>query len=120
MEDDAAHVNCGGDWHIPTKAQVKELLDNVPNEWVENYNGSNISGRVFTATNGNSIFFPESGFFKHNSSDLNKTITYIQSSDLNQGYFGANDGPLAMDSTRCYLSSCWRCYGCSVRGVLDS
>ena len=29
LEDDAANKNMGGDWHIPTPEQIKELRDNT-------------------------------------------------------------------------------------------
>ena len=35
-ENDAAHVNMGGKWHIPTEKQWEELLS-LKNVWVENY-----------------------------------------------------------------------------------
>ena len=61
LEDDAARVNMGGEWRMPTKADIQELLDNTEYEWIEDYNGSGVKGRKFTSkTNGNSIFFPAS------------------------------------------------------------
>ena len=61
-EYDAAHVQLGGDWHMPTSGQVQELIDNTNNEWVTDYQGSGINGRKFTSkTNGNSIFIPADG-----------------------------------------------------------
>lgn len=27
LEDDAAHINMGGDWHIPTPNQINELIN---------------------------------------------------------------------------------------------
>jgi hypothetical protein len=27
LEDDAAHVNMGGSWHMPTPTQIQELID---------------------------------------------------------------------------------------------
>lgn len=29
LEDDAAHVHMGGDWHMPTPIQIQELIDNT-------------------------------------------------------------------------------------------
>ena len=56
---DAAHVQLGGNWRIPTKGQFKELLDCTKSEWVV-LNG--VNGRRFTSkTNGNSIFIPAAG-----------------------------------------------------------
>ena len=65
LEDDAAHVNMGGDWHMPTKEQCLELFNTtyVTNAWVTDYNGSGINGRLFTSvSNGNTLFIPAVGF----------------------------------------------------------
>lgn len=62
--DDAATVNWGGNWKMPTAEQISELLDisNCTNEWVKNYNDSGINGRIFTSVrNGNKLFFPAAG-----------------------------------------------------------
>ena len=61
LEDDAARAHMGGEWRMPTKAEIQELLDNTDYEWIEDYNGSGVKGRKFISkTNGNSIFFPAS------------------------------------------------------------
>lgn len=58
-EDDAATVNWGPDWHTPTTAEWKELINNCT--WsktrIELMNGYKITGK-----NGNWIFLPEHGF----------------------------------------------------------
>ena len=65
---DAAHVNLGGNWRMPTKAEFQELIDNCDVTWVSNYMGNNVSGRLFTSKiNGNSVFFPAAGFCKDSS-----------------------------------------------------
>lgn len=54
-EDDAAHVNWGGSWRMPTKDEINELLTCCT--WTEeSYNG--IEGWKVTAYNGNFIFLP--------------------------------------------------------------
>lgn len=55
---DAAAKNWGGAWHIPSAKDFKELINNCKSKWVV-YKG--VSGRMYTAKNGNSIFFPASG-----------------------------------------------------------
>ena len=65
LEDDAAHVNWGGQWHIPTKEQCEELFNTeyVTNQWVNDYQGSGINGRLFTSViNGNTMFVPAAGY----------------------------------------------------------
>ena len=55
LEDDAAHVNLGGNWRMPTDAEWRELRENCTLTWTTQ-NG--VPGRLFTANNGNSIFLP--------------------------------------------------------------
>ena len=56
--DDAATANWGSGWHIPTEEQWEELYQNTTSSWITR-NG--VKGRVFTASNGNSIFLPAAG-----------------------------------------------------------
>ncbi len=62
LADDAARANWGGQWRMPTKADFDELLGNTSNQWVTNYNGTGVNGRLFTANNGRSIFLPAAGW----------------------------------------------------------
>ena len=59
MAHDAARVNMGEPWQMPTEEQIKELFDNC--DWVrKTING--INGYLVTSKiNGNVIFFPASG-----------------------------------------------------------
>jgi len=57
-EDDAAHVNWGGDWRMPTDAEWTELRTNCTWTWTTQ-NG--VNGRLVTGPNGNSIFLPAAG-----------------------------------------------------------
>lgn len=59
LEDDAAHVHMGGDWHIPTEKQCEELLTNTTSTWT---NVGGVNGRLFTAPNGQSLFVPAFGY----------------------------------------------------------
>lgn len=88
-EDDAAHVNWGGNWRMPTKAEQDELLNtaNCTWTWKSNYNSTGVAGYIVTSTrNSNSIFLPASGC-RHNSSLSN--VGYYGgywSSSLRSGY----------------------------------
>ena len=56
---DAATVNWGAPWKMPTVDQIEELLDNTTSTWTT-LNG--VDGRKFTSKiNGNSIFLPAAG-----------------------------------------------------------
>lgn len=69
LEDDAAHVNMGGNWRIPTVAEQQKLLESCNIEWVSNYNGTNITGILFKLKTDDSkqLFFPTTGFFRDKS-----------------------------------------------------
>ena len=60
LEDDAAHVNWGGDWRMPTQEELEELYNNCTWEWTtqNGVNGRKVTSRI----NGNSIFLPAAGF----------------------------------------------------------
>lgn len=56
---DAATVNWGGKWHMPTQAQIGELLRSCTWTWAT-YNG--VNGYFVEGANGNSIFLPAAGY----------------------------------------------------------
>lgn len=59
LEDDAAYVNWGPAWRMPSYEQFMELARNTTTEWTTQ-NG--VNGRKITSkTNGNSIFLPAAG-----------------------------------------------------------
>ena len=46
LSDDAAYVNWGGKWRMPTRTQRDELISQCYWVWTENYNGSNVKGYI--------------------------------------------------------------------------
>ena len=63
LADDAAAVNWGGAWRMPTDAEWQELIDNCTWTRVEGYNGGVNNGyEVKSKINGNSIFLPAAGY----------------------------------------------------------
>ena len=61
--DDAASANWGGDWRMPTQAQLQELSDYCAWEWKKadwDANGS-LAGYLLTGLNGNKLFLPAAG-----------------------------------------------------------
>jgi hypothetical protein len=60
-EDDAAHVNWGGTWRMPTTEEWDELSNNCT--WTSaTQNG--VKGNNVTGPNGNSIFLPGAGYMR--------------------------------------------------------
>ena len=57
-EDDAATSNWGNDWRMPTIEECNELISNTTHTWIT-LNG--VTGCLFTASNGNSLFLPATG-----------------------------------------------------------
>ena len=114
--DDAANSNWGSGWRIPTKTQWEELCHNTTQIWMT-INGINgINGRLFTATNGNSLFLPAAGGY--NGSDTN-SVGYsgnYWSSLLDTAY--PNNAWFFMFFSDDYsINSHNRCIGRSIRPV---
>lgn len=128
--DDAASVNMGSDWRMPTQAETQELIDNTTftfidlqgNEFSKSETESgaitifNLKGVKFTGSNGNSIFIPASGYYKDSAFARACHLCYAWSSDLSnwndEGWILYFDGfgYLEVGSVNRYL-------GLPVRGV---
>jgi len=66
LSDDAAYVNWGSDWRMPSDDQFRELINSsyTTTEWTT-VNG--IYGRKITSnSNGSSIFLPAAGYYSEN------------------------------------------------------
>lgn len=80
LNDDAANVNWGGDWVMPTYEETMELLDYTTREWTS-VNGHN--GYRFTSIiNGSSIFMPASGVRQHNNLPFPDSHGYVWTATL--------------------------------------
>ena len=118
-EFDAARAIMGGDWRMPTKDEIQELIDNTTNEWVEDYNGSGVNGMKFTSkTNGKSIFFPASGGAYGTGVYNRGSYGYFWSSSLHpsDSYYGLY--LLFSSSGIVPQNDIYRFYGFCVRSVL--
>ena len=118
LNKDAAAVNMGGSWRMPTLEEQKELIDECTWKWTNDYNGTGVAGRIVTSkTNDNHIFLPAAGYRYSSGLYYAGSYGYYWSSSLDAGssdcayylYFGS-DGVSWYDSSRYY--------GQSVRGVL--
>ncbi len=113
--DDAANVNWGGNWRMPTETELNELRENC--EW-ELTTHNEIKGFRITGKNGNSIFLPYAGFANGiNFFNIGKEACYW-SSTLNTG-FGAGGTASCIRSTgrRIIVDFSGRSFGHSVRPV---
>lgn len=114
LEDDAAHANMGGSWHMPTPEQIQELLDNTTNTWTAQ---DEVNGRLFISKNGNSIFIPAVGVAWDGSLGYSGVGGYVWSSLLSAGNVDGGQY-LGFFSVDAGLYSDYRNIGFSVRGVL--
>ena len=120
LEDDAAHVNWGGNWRMPTLAEQQELLDNCTWEWTNNYNGTGVSGRKVTSNKAGytdkSIFLPVAGFTDGKDFSDTRTGGYYWCSSLGTGHsYNANHIHFYIGD--CFYSASRRSCGRSVRPV---
>ena len=88
-EDDAATANWGSGWRMPTQTERQELLDNTTATWITQ-NG--VSGRKFTASNGNSIFLPAAGYYYEGGLNRAGSEGYYWSGSLDTGRPGGAYG----------------------------
>ncbi len=112
-EDDAATANWGSDWRMPTKEEWQELYNNTTVTWTTQ-NG--VNGRLFTASNGNSLFLPAAGCrwgvdLEYAGGDGNYWSSSLHSSNAWNFYF--NSGGYSMHGSS-------RSNGRSVRAVRSS
>ena len=123
LTDDAASVNMGGSWRMPTTEELQALSEAVNTEWTNNYNDTGVSGLVLTDKTDSSkvLFFPACGSAGFGSVySVGSGCCYWSSS------LSADDG----DSSAYYLhfrngDVDWQCGGYrfggfSVRGVLGT
>ena len=84
--DDVAAQTYGSNYRMPTKAEIEELIS-LPNQWVTDYNDvSGLNGRVFTGTNGNTLFIPAAGYFNGSTHGSVGSDCGLWSSSLNSDY----------------------------------
>ena len=118
-EYDAVHQIMGGDWHMPTKEQIQELYSSTSHQWVEDWEGTGVNGRVFTSrVNANSLFIPASGYRYGLSVDCRGCIAYVWSSSLDAS-LPRSAWSLSFNSSNCNIGSLNRCDGFSLRGVIN-
>jgi hypothetical protein len=120
-EDDAAHINMGGNWCMPTQKHFYELLEKTNWEFVKNYNNTNINGMLFNGKNGNTLFLPCAGY-KYGTS-VNKKEFEGHYQTRNSQTFRKNDlkfshrGIFKEDDPGIRMYNDNKCDGCSVRAV---
>ena len=122
-KDDAATINWGEEWKIPTKEQIDEMTANTQWEWTEI---DSVRGVKFTSTVENHtdkfIFFPAAGFADDGNSWNVGTGSCWWSASLKEGrsyrsyvwlYFDSAENPGLVPAK----FTVTRNFGCSIRPV---
>ena len=120
LDDDAAHVNWGGAWRMPTQPEAQELIDNCKHVWTtENgVNGCRFTSKKEGYTD-KSIFIPAAGY--QDGRPLYGTGSY--------GYYWCSSFPtfyptyaksLFVRSNNVFVrDDYYRCYGFPIRPVCE-
>ena len=122
-EDDAARVNLGGNWRMPTYIEMKELESCCEKQWTQ-LNG--VNGWTLTGPNGNSIFLPAAGVRDGKLFDgigslgryWSNQVSYYDDIEPYVIYFDEvnfNTGQIGLSSHDSY----WRATGVTIRPVYD-
>jgi len=114
-EDDAATANWGNGWRMPTETEFRELYENCEMAWTTQ---NHVQGRLFTASNGNSIFMPAAGRYW---SGLAITVGSRGSYWSSSLYTFSPNCAWHFDFTTGYdMETLERCYGLTVRPVCSA
>ena len=116
LEDDAAYVNWGSEWRMPSLEQIQELINNsyTTKTWTT-LNG--VYGcKITSNSNGNYIFLPAAGYRSDSSPGLAGSSGGYWARTLDTSNPGSARG-LAFNSEDIGTGRGGRCYGRSVRPV---
>ena len=117
LEDDAAHVNMGGAWRMPTNVQLKELIDNTTCEVVTI---NRVQGMLFTSKiNSNKLFIPfiQGSWRNGNWEGWGRSDAYVWSSQVHPSSVNDAYSLYCYSSGHADIDYNTRSYAFSVRGV---
>ena len=119
LADDAAHVNMGGKWKMPTQMQYSEMFNNTTHTVIKDLkNKQKVIGMLFTSKiNNKRLFVPFAGYWYNGSFAAAGSLAFVWSSQVHPSIvdfayvLNCNSGGNA------YISYEGRSYAFSVRGV---
>ena len=116
--DDAAQVNLGDKWRMPTVEEMDELRYYCTWEWT-NLNG--VNGSKVTGPNGNSIFLPAAGIFRETYAQIEGYHGFYWTKSLYTDYSECDFAHVTefgnYNTVGSYMGD--RCDGGSIRPVYD-
>ena len=132
VEDDAAHVNMGGRWRVPTgrfnsstrryEGEWGELLNNTTHDLVT-VNG--VQGMLFTSTKpgyeDKQLFIPfiQGSWLNGEWQDWGRSGAYVWSSQVHPSDVNSAYSLDCYSSCYAYINDSYRSYALSVRGVFN-
>ena len=111
LSDDAAYVNMGSDWRMPTKSECEELINNTTIEVIDS---DEIKGVKFIGKNNNSIFIPLN---KESIYDEDNVQLYIKNYCWTSSLFEYTAGLAYYMLSDPRVTNIPRSFGQNVRGV---
>ena len=123
LDNDAAHIHMGGKWHMPTKEQFEELLDekNTVSTWIYDYCIREVSGRLFRSRiNNETLFIPANGFISNHQYVQNGQTCSLWTSSLDfSSVYNCTD--FFCNKFNAYISTTCAYYVCmGIRGVFNT
>ena len=123
LDNDAAHIHMGGKWHMPTKEQFEELLDekNTVSTWIYDYCIREVSGRLFRSRiNDETLFIPANGFISNHQYVQNGQTCSLWTSSIDfSSVYNCTD--FFCDKYNTYLARTSGYYVCiGIRGVFNT
>lgn len=123
IDNDAAHIHMGGKWHMPTKEQFEELLDekNTVSTWIYDYCIREVSGRLFRSRiNDETLFIPANGFISNHQYVQNGQTCSLWTSSIDfSSVYNCTD--FFCDKYNTYLARTSAYYVCiGIRGVFNT
>lgn len=120
---DAAKANFGGDWRMPTDADIDALVANTTAVWTNNYNNTGVNGRLVRGKTGDfqnrSIFFPAADSGYGSSLSSSGSLGYYWSSTPSSDSYNARNLFFNSGNLNQYDNNGRYC-GLSVRAVRDT
>ena len=120
LQDDAATINMGIGWRMPTRDELKVLIDSTTCKWATDYQGSGVNGMLFTDKTDNSkvLFFPAAGNCNYSSVFSVGSYGRYWSSSLYAGYLEYGFELYFIDEGADWGNVGMRFCGFAVRGVV--
>ena len=115
--DDAAYVNWGGNWRMPSVDEWNELLSHCSLKWEERNGVSGVA--LVSMQNGNSLFLPAAGVYHYDNGLVNLNVEgWYRTNSLDKSRGTISLGFSYTGSLDWYAND--RCFGQPVRPVCGS